>query len=313
MGNSVVRRRHSAFAAGLATVALALGLAAIPAEAAPPPRDIDYVALGDSYTAGTGADTIGRTATGPFVPTLPCTQTAGGYVDAVKAVEPIVLADNEACHGSLLASPTWDGVTSVKRQVAQLAAQGKLSKDTELVSMTAGANDVGVNNVLFKCATSTPEECGQALLEAKQALPNVFTDLVETFAAIHHQSPRAGIVILGYPSLFNTAGSSLVPVERQMLINEGTAALNRTIAAAAAQAKATFEVQVQYVDVTDRFAGHEVNTLDPWVFLATSLDPSGLPQVDLFDPRNFHPNQAGHAAYASALLSSVNLKQLARP
>src|SRR6476620_1534055 len=76
MKRSAARRRYKAFASGLASMAIALGLAAIPAQAATPQRDVDYVALGDSYTAGTGADTSGL-----FVPTPPCTQTAGGYVD----------------------------------------------------------------------------------------------------------------------------------------------------------------------------------------------------------------------------------------
>lgn len=313
MGTTSVRRRHSALAAGLASVAMALGSAAVPASAAPPPRDVDYVALGDSYTAGTGADTIGRTPLGAFVPTLPCTQTPGGYVDMVNAADPVVLVDNEACHGALLATPTWDGVTSVQDQIARLIAQGNLSADTELVSITAGANDVGVNTALFQCATSTPEACSQALGAAVQALPGIHANLVAAFAAINSQAPRARIVVLGYPNLFNPAGQEIIPVERQHLINAAAGGLNATIASSAATAKAMFGAQVQYVDVTARFSGHEVNTPDPWIFLSTYLDAGGVPQVDLFDPRNFHPNQAGHAAYADAVLSSVNLKQLARP
>lgn len=312
MAHSRVRRRRSAFAAGLATLAMTLSLAA-PAQTAPPPRDVDYVALGDSYTAGTGADTIGTTATGPFEPTLPCTQTADGYVDKVETADPIVLVENAACHGALLAEPTWDGVTSIKDQIAQLTAQGDLSKDTELVSMTAGGNDAGVSNVLFNCIASTPDDCNEAVLSAKNTLPQVHADLVGAFAAIHSQAPRARIVILGYAMLFNPAGFPVIPADRQVLINAGTAGLNATIESAAAEAKALYGAQVQYVDVTARFAGHEVNTLSPWLFLSAYIDGNGLPQVDPFDPRNFHPNQAGHAQYAEALLASVNLKQLARP
>jgi lysophospholipase L1-like esterase len=312
MSASAVRRRRSAFAAGLATLAMTLSLAA-PAQAAPPPRDVDYVALGDSYTAGTGADTIVNMATGPFVPTLPCTQTANGYVDKVDAAEPIVLVENAACHGALLAEPTWDGVTSIEDQIAQLTAQGLLSKDTELVSMTAGGNDAGVSNVLFNCIASTPDDCNLAVQAAQTSLPLVHQNLVDAFAAIHSQAPRARIVILGYAMLFNPAGFEVIPVDRQLLINAGTAALNTTIASAAAEANALYGAQVQYVDVTARFAGHEVNTLSPWLFLSAYIDGNGVPQVDPFDPRNFHPNQAGHAQYAEALLASVNLKQLARP
>ena len=299
MAASAVRRRRSAFAAGFATLAITLSLAA-PAQTAPPPRDVDYVAVGDSYSAGTGADS----ATGPFVPTLPCTQTANGYVDKVDLATPVVLVENAACHGALLADPTWDGVTSVEDQIAQLTLGGNLSKDTELVSMTAGANDAGVSNVLFKCIAGSPDDCSGAVVASQLALPQVRAKLIDAFAAIHRQAPRARIVVLGYAKLFNSAGFAVIPADRQELINAGTVGLNTTIASAAAEANTLYGAQVQYVDVTARFAGHEVNTLSPWLFLS---------QVDPFEPRNFHPNQAGHAQYAEALLASVNLKQLARP
>jgi lysophospholipase L1-like esterase len=285
---------------------MALGFAAIPAEAAPPAPKVDYVALGDSYTAGTGADTVGSTALGPFVPTLPCTQTAQGYADIVDRTDPIVLVDNEACHGALLTVPTWDGVPSAQSQIETLIGSGSLSKNTELVSITAGANDVGVSTVLFECITSTEARCTEVLLEARAAMPGVTAKLAGYFEAIKRQAPRARIVVLGYPRLFNPAGFPVLPEEKQELINQGTALLNEAISSAADRA------HVQYVDVAARFVGHEVNTTAPWVFLSTSY-VNGVPQVDLFDPRNFHPNQAGHAQYAEALLASVNLKQLARP
>jgi lysophospholipase L1-like esterase len=297
-----VRRRHSAFLAGVASLAMALGATAMPAEAATQHRDVDYVALGDSYTAGTGA--------GPFTPTLPCTQTPGGYVDIVNQDALVELADNEACHGSLLTKPTWDGVPSVTDQIASLVTSGKLSKDTELVSMTAGANDVGVNTVLFTCATSATSTCSQSLAASTATMPSVGADLIKVLAAIHNQAPRARVVVLGYPRLFNTLGAPVIPVENQALVNQGTALLNTTIAASVATANALYGANAQFVDVTARFAGHEVNTAAPWIFLAASLDSNGVLQ---FDPRSFHPTLEGHAQYAAALLASVKLTQLARP
>lgn len=298
------RRRRPALAAFLATLAMAVGFTAIPADAAPPPKDVDFVALGDSYTAGTGA--------GAFVPTAPCTQTAGGYVDIADAADPVSLAGNAACHGALLVDSS-NGVTSVQAQLASLVGAGALSKDTELVSITAGANDIGVSNILYTCATSTPEACGAASAAAAAALPAVHTNLVQTFAAIQSYAPRARIAVLGYPMLFDTSVAPLISPAAQALVNGGTAGLNLTIASAAETAKNLYGTQVQYVDVTARFAGHAVNSSQPWIFLGTYVDAYGVPQVDLSDPRNFHPNAAGHAGYAAALLASVNLKQLARP
>src|SRR3712207_374461 len=149
METAKVRRRHSTIAAGLASIAMALGLAAIPAGAAPQPREEDYVALGDSYSAGTGAVSRIDNIFPPFVPTPPCTQTEGGYVDLVDAVDAVDLEDNAACHSALIRGLSADGARSIAEQIAELTLTAKLSRSTELVSLTAGANDVGVSVVLY--------------------------------------------------------------------------------------------------------------------------------------------------------------------
>jgi hypothetical protein len=228
----------------------------------------------------------------------------------LNAVETVELVDNEACHGALLASRAEKIVPSVLDQIALLTAQGELSADTELVTMTAGANDVRVNVVLFTCATSPVADCRQAVGSSAASMPSVGAGLLKIFAAIHRQAPNAKIGVFGYPRMFNPAGAPVIPVENQRLVNQGTALLNATIATAAATANALYRANVQYVDVTARFAGHEVNTAQPWIFLSAGRGPNDVPQ---FDPRSFHPNQAGHRSYADALLASVNLKQLARP
>ncbi|TLM84457.1 SGNH/GDSL hydrolase family protein [Pseudarthrobacter sp. NamE2] len=299
MGNTGLRRWHAAFAAGLAALAMTLGLTTAPASAYPP-SDVDYVALGDSYTAGTGADAPAR----PFVFDPPCDQTPNGYVDHVDAVDPVHLVLNSACHGALLREKAQPGnVPSVQDQITQLISSGALSRDTELVSMTAGANDVGVNVVLFQCATSTTSACSQAVSSAIAAMPAVGAGLVHAFKVIHRHAPYAKIVVLGYPRLLNPAFPAPMSPDNLRLVNQGTALLNATIASAAATARLLYGAKVQYVDVTGRFAGHEVNTPQPWIFFAATQDlATGTVH---FDPRSFHPNQAGHQAYADALISAV--------
>lgn len=297
------RRRRPFLAVMFTAAAVALGYAAAPAQATPH-RDIEYVALGDSYTAGTGADTVPGMVPGPFVPAFPCEQTPYGYVDLVDRAESVDLEANAACHGALLTERAQPGnVPSVLHQIAALASTRALSDKTDLISMTAGANDVGVNRVLFACATSTAAACAEAFRAAAAAMPAVGAQLVHTFAAIQKKAPHARIVILGYPRLFNpAAGAAVIPVENQILVNQGAVLMNATIASAAARANALFRTNVQYVDVTAKFAGHEVNTAHPWIFFAAFPDANQTLQLD---PRSFHPNQAGHSAYAHALLAAV--------
>lgn len=312
MENRAVRRRRSAFAAFLATLVMALGFTAVPADAAPQ-EQVDYVALGDSYTAGTGA--------GPFTWTFPCIQTRGGYVDIVDSQPLVKLEKNAACHGALLKAFAEPGhVPSVKDQIVALKAAGSLSYSTELVSLTAGANDAGVNSTLFICGTSTSEACKEAVTASVQSLPLVAADLVRSLGAIRQAAPKAKIAVLGYPRLFDPVGGyPVIPPTNQTLVNQGTALLNATLAASVATARALYHADAQYIDVTSRFSGHAVNNVNQsWLCfepLAPCIPtvPNPVPGGDpIPDPRNFHPNAAGHLAYASALTEAVNLTALAR-
>lgn len=279
---------------------MASGLAAIPAEAAPAPK-VDYVALGDSYTAGTGAGTYDDTKT--------CIQTSGGYVDIVAKTGRVDLLVNAACSGAELSG----GPTSVAAQLSDPKTRAALA-DAELVSITAGANDLGFAQIIGICATLSPTDCRNAVTAAtsEASLGALTLALAETYQAIQAAAPHATIVVLGYPPLFNTTDPTIplpIPLTSQELINLGTLAINGAIKDAVNLASENYGTNVVYVDVTDRFAGHEINSGDPWIFFAASVDSTGTVQLD---PRSFHPNKAGHRAYASALLASVRLGQLVR-
>ncbi|WP_455835312.1 SGNH/GDSL hydrolase family protein [Pseudarthrobacter siccitolerans] len=302
MADRTERRRHSAFAAALATVAMALGFTAVPADAAPP-TGIDYVALGDSYTAGTGA--------GTFPALTPCIKTPGGYVDVVEETRRVNLVVNAACHGSLL---TYDPdiqhdprIPYVHQQIDVLITSGALTADTELVTLTAGANDVGVTGVLVTCLTQSPQACLAAVQASAAFFPEMQTKLVAALQRIRTAAPNAEIVVFGYPRLFDpTIPFAQIDPGVLNAINTAVDALNDSIEAAV-NYSGTGAV---FVDVTNRFKGHAVNSDNPWIFFtAPSLAPDGSL---IFDPRNFHPNLAGHRAYASALLAAIKPGQLVR-
>lgn len=301
MGIAPVRRRQSAFAAGIATLAMALGFTAIPADAAPPP-DVDYVALGDSYTAGTGAGVPERPAG------VDCWQSSPGYVDVVGATESFNLVVNGACHGAVLSrmSPTYDTVLytpTVQEQIRSLVSTRALSPETELVSITAGANDLGFAGVLGACAFSEESVCREAVTQATSpaALSFLSGSLVKTYTRIQTVAPNATVIVLGYPLLFDPASPfAPIPASNQALMNEATLLVNATIQRAVELADALPGTEIEYVDVTAIFSGHAVNTADPWL----QLSP------DFTADFNFHPNVAGHQAYATALLAALEPAQL---
>src|SRR5687768_4317556 len=99
---------------------------ALPAAAAP--RAVQYVALGDSYAAGTAA--------GRFPD---CQHGDGGYPALLDSEQSIHLRANAACSGA-----TTSSVADT-----QLSA---LKPGTKLVTLTVGAADLGLSAVLTVCS-----------------------------------------------------------------------------------------------------------------------------------------------------------------
>lgn len=273
MGNSVVRRRHSAFAAGVATLAMTLSLAA-PTEA----RTVqDYVALGDSYAAGIGG--------GAYV-NEGCLRSANTYSELADDLKSVRDVTNVACGGA----------TTQDVAETQLAL---LDKKTDLVTITAGGNNLGFANLVTYCGalgfgdTSAAEACAGATAYAEAQLSGpLYNDLVAMIEAVQAAAPKADIVVTGYPYLFDpippgaTDALSLFIYQATDLADR----LNETIKAAA------LATGVEYVDVTDEFAGHGINSItrDPWIIFGSD-----------FLEENFHPNAEGYEAYFSALSAAL--------
>lgn len=297
MSDRILRRRHAAYAAGLATLALALGTAAGPAGAVPA-GGLDYIAVGDSYTAGTGAGGAVRP------PEATCWQSSPGYVADVDKTGRVSLVVNAACHGALLFSgddPLQQQI-SVQAQLTGLIG-GNLNPSTGIVTITAGANDAGVSQVLGACAAYGVEVCAGAVASSESGMGQVGEALAYIYGQIHTAAPSAKIAVLGYPRLFEPAdGNPYFSVDEQRLINQATDKLNAAIATAVSSANA-YGANAQFVDVTARFAGHAVNSADPWI----AYD-GGNPLAD----SNFHPTPTGHRAYATAVMSDVKPGTLAR-
>lgn len=257
-----VRRRHRAFAAGLATVAMALGAAAIPAEAALP-APYDYVALGDSYAAGQGA--------GPY--TDPgCQVSRKGYPVISDRLRDVQLTANAGCSGYTTAAV-----------MAHLPAS---IGGAEVVTITAGGNDLDTTGVLLACLPDPSSlQCGGAVAAAgtKLADGSLATSLGTMVVAVRSQAPNAKIVLTGYPNLF-AAGHPYAGV-----VNPMVNGLNQVIAGVALNTRSS------YVDVTQPFAGHEIGSAEPWI---------NFNVANVLDPANFHPNSDGYRqGYYGALIT----------
>jgi lysophospholipase L1-like esterase len=275
-------------ALSLVTAGLVVGIAATPATALPAtvsPAGTgaaqsswsfksagDYVALGDSFTAGQGAP--------PYLPG-PCLQSKyAGYPIIAAAVSPYRLVANKACSGA-----------SVADVPAQLAG---ISPSTALVTITIGGIDAGSTTVLQGCAPDpTAVVCQQALNASGAQLAVLGPKLVGLYTAIAAALPRAKVVVLNYPLLFNPG---VLPLGD--LVNSSNVVLNSVIQGAVA---ATGNPRVTLVDVTQEFAGHGIGARVPYV----AYNPA-----DLLALPNFHPNALGNLlGYTGALANDGILRR----
>jgi lysophospholipase L1-like esterase len=272
---------------------LVAGSVAAPA-AAEVSEPLDYVALGDSYTSGIGAPNISISPLYPVDPAnpQPCFQASPGYVDVLGARDDVQLAANAACSG-------WTAAM-VPLQVQVASAEGLLNAETDLVTITAGGNDVNFLGVLQACLLHPLKDCKTAVKAAEAvAKTEVLPALTDAYAAIRAKAPGAKIVALGYPHLFSPeyGDNAFIADEAAQVFNKGTDALNKIIEKAARKSAGTV-----YVDVTDEFTGHGFGSPDSW-FAFNPANP--------LDGVSFHPTATGYAeGYYQAVIREAKIPAL---
>ncbi len=271
MGTLNLRRRRTALAAGLATLVMAAGVATVPAQAVDKAK---YIALGDSYAAGQGA--------GPYLDA--CYRSENAYSELAAESKAIKLVTNASCSGKT----TQDVVNNQLRQ---------LNKSTELVTITAGGNNLKFGEIVTYCgaALASPTAAAAALCDkvtadatAQIASGKLARDVASMIQSVKAAAPNAKVVVTGYPYLYdpvtpNPADPMSLFIYKATLLANG---LNDSIAAGSGGAT--------YVDVRAAFAGHGINsaTHEPWINLDLTHPTS---------PDNFHPNAEGYEAYFASL------------
>jgi lysophospholipase L1-like esterase len=193
---------------------------ALPAAAAP--SAVQYVALGDSYAAGTAAG---------------CGNLTSGYPALLPLESRIDLQANDACSGATTSDVVEDQLS-------------ELDSDTRLVTLTVGAANLDLSGLLTAC-TQDPDNCLLEIASRLARLPELGSDLTGLYAEVAEVAPRARIVVTGYPHLFEPVNPLFTA------INAAIDQLNATIEQAVSVANDA-DVNVHYVDVTEEFAGHGI-------------------------------------------------------
>lgn len=203
-------------------------------------QENEYVAMGDSYSSGTGA--------GSYTDLL-CTRSANSYPARWAAANSPRSFKFVACGGAKIPDV----------RAGQLSA---LSSATTLVSISIGGNDSGFASIMLSCKLLTTSGCRSALEDAREyAESELPGELATLYSQIRARAPQAKVVVVGYPYLYRADGYCFGELnsDKRALLKEGSDVLNGVIATAAANAGFVF------ADGRPAFAGHEICTSDEWI------------------------------------------------
>lgn len=227
-----------------------------------------YVALGDSYSSGTGTRTF-------YEPT--CQRSVYAYPYLLHEAHPSWTFVDAACAGATTSTLLSEQVSSV-------------TSETNWVTYTIGGNDAGFSHVITECALpSWLSDCNGAINEAQSIIKNTLPGRLDSVNnAIKSRAPSAKVIVLDYPKLFNgedcNAFTFFSPSEEARL-NETAELLKTTISAAATRAGSNFIFR----DVIPSFIGHAVcdggsGSSTEWI--------NGLSNPT---SESYHPKVTGHA------------------
>jgi hypothetical protein len=247
------------------------------------------VALGDSYSAA---------------PLVPVTDIAAGCFRSSNNY-PALLAralgarlDDRSCGGA----DTADFYASQRPGVPpQLTA---LRPDTELVTVGMGGNDQRVfGRLIYECPdvrSRDPQGAPCRELQnrggtdaLREALHNTATRLTSLLRQVHTRSPRAKVLVVGYPQIVSAEHvCAKLPLARgdYAYAEQMNRALNDAVATAARATGST------YVDVWTPSRGHDICAEDPWINGAAD---------DRARAVRYHPFAEEQAAVAKILEASL--------
>ncbi len=214
-----------------------------------------YVALGDSYAAGTGS--------GGTTLNSSCMKTTNAY--------PYQIAQSRA--GTNLTFVACGGATTTDVMNNQISS---VTSTTNVVTVEIGGNDIGFAGLILNC---TLLNCSSQLSSTASSIPNTLPSKLNTvYNAIKTRAPAAKVIVVGYP---DPAGTKTCSKALGISSSEATGihnvanVLSNTIQSTAASHG------FSYVNAIPAFAGHDVCASSPWI--------NGM----TFSTSAYHPNKNG--------------------
>jgi hypothetical protein len=293
---------------GLGTLLLHVVVGTGPFRTGLAPPVVRWAALGDSYSAGTGASSYLGSPNPPDCRRSLQTysyRVNGGSLPVGDRGERIVLdqPNLKACDGA----KTIDMYFTQHNRGAEDRQLRYVNGRTRLVTLTIGGNNLDFFPKLKSCVLS---DCSGAPLIAPGEASTLQDDLVRLYRDIRSQMRRGGrLVVLNYPAFLPNPSDAADPqpsLTRCPIVNSQltTAELNRIYEAAVQLSNIISgavaqlgDPSVRYVDVLDAFRGHRVCGDVEWA--------NGVNLLDI--PETFHPNDRGYVELASHLIIQAGI------
>ena len=252
----------------------------------------EYVALGDSYTAAPLVP--------PTDPSPVCLRSEVNYPALVTESMPGTELTDVSCSGA----STRNTVRPQSGIGGSVPPQfDALRRGTDLVTIGLGGNDEQLfGSLLGTCVQAAPQDpngspctdtAAQGGRDLDAILERIRENLVEVVAGVRERSPRARVLLIGYPQLIPASGTCAelplatgdYPFARQ--VNQGLA---DAVGAAARESGAEF------VDVWEPSAGHDICAEEPWINGRVTSSDTALA---------YHPLAAGQEAVADLVLQTL--------
>lgn len=232
-----------------------------------------YVALGDSYSSGTGTRTYYDGG---------CDRSNYSYAKIIDVERADTDVNLQACSGA----DTGDVLNN------QL---GPLNAATNWATITIGGNDAGFSDVIIECALpGWASDCDGAIDSAQAYINNTLPGrLNQVYDAIRSRAPNATVIVLGYPRLFmgvDCNGGTWFSGSEMTRLNQTADLLKTRIQNQVATEGSGFV----FKDAIPPYVGHAVCSSSEWINgLSWPVEES------------YHPNRDGHRFGYAPLVRSV--------
>ncbi len=252
----------------------------------------DYVAMGDSYSAGNG--------TNDYYEADPCYRSNFAYGPLINPNIPGTFS-HPACSGAR--TPHIDQTTQTDLNYPKQI--DLLGNNTDYVTLTIGGNDAGFTDALTELRDPVRRlrrpgrvpRSGPGLHPEHACRPSS----TATTPRSGPKAPNAVVTVLGYPRIFKASGTcNLVFSDAEVKKANATADLLNDVMRQRVQAAGP---GFAYVDSRTAWIGHGACDSVEWINGFSASDTVG----------SFHPNKAGYVAYAGMAQSTLLAQRRIEP